>query len=279
MTIAFSSQGRKVTAAAAALITAFLLLCSLIPRAVAEETAGGAPIAQNMSFTTFKGIDITGALEAMDPDGEALCYSVCSEPAKGELRLDSSGSFTYSPAPGKVGADRFTYKVTDESGLCSGEAIVEIRIEKKSTDVYYSDMTGSGAHYAALRLAEEGVFVGEHIGGEYFFEPGGTFSRSEFLAMCMALRGMDPASGIERTGFFDDGDIPMWAKPYIAVALLDGIVSGYETPEGTMVFKPDEPITLSEATSMLNNAIGISDVASVTASDCSCPDWAVQASA
>lgn len=56
-------------------------------------------------------------------------------------------------------------------------------IEKPDTKVTYADLEGSAAHKAAIRLAEEGILVGESHGGRYFFQPEQTVSRAEFLAL------------------------------------------------------------------------------------------------
>lgn len=58
-------------------------------------------------------------------------------------------------------------------------------IEKPDTKVTYADLEGSAAHKAAIRLAEEGILVGESHGGRYFFQPEQTVSRAEFLALAM----------------------------------------------------------------------------------------------
>ena len=59
----------------------------------------------------------------------------------------------------------------DSGGNISDEATVTVNIKKQSTNITYSDMSGNSSNYAALMLAEKGVFTGEKLGESYFFCP------------------------------------------------------------------------------------------------------------
>jgi hypothetical protein len=48
-----------------------------------------------------------------DPNGAPLSIAGNTAPANGTLTLNSNGTFTYTPNPGYVGADSFTYTVSD----------------------------------------------------------------------------------------------------------------------------------------------------------------------
>ena len=102
-----------------------------------------------------------------------------------ELSEDGSAQFVYTPYENKTGKDSFTYVAIDSAGNTSPEAKVTIQIDKPDTKVDYADLDGSPAHKAALRLAEEGIFVGEYRNGQYFFDPDQTVSRAEFLSLAM----------------------------------------------------------------------------------------------
>jgi hypothetical protein len=109
----------------------------------------------------------------------------------------------------------------------------------------------------------------------------------------MSLTGKKTLEGITRTGFSDDESIPMWVKPYVSSALMCGIITGFKDRDGRLIFASEEPITVSEAAVILNNALGIDDIVFVSANDgdtaacltcgrpgChSCPTWAHQAEA
>ena len=63
-------------------------------------------------------------LNDSDPDGDLpLTFRVGQGPANGTLALSGSGTFTYRPAPGFIGADRFTYIVADSQGTMSTAAV------------------------------------------------------------------------------------------------------------------------------------------------------------
>ena len=121
-----------------------------------------APIARNMDLSTYKNIAITGYFDAVDSEGDLLSFELTSNPARGAVTMaeDGSSQFVYTPYENKTGSDSFTYVAVDPAGNTSSEAKVTVRIEKPDTKVTYADMEGSSAHKAAIRLAEEGVYVG-----------------------------------------------------------------------------------------------------------------------
>jgi hypothetical protein len=244
---------------------------------------GGAnypPVAQNLNYTTFRNVAVNGKFAAVDPEGDLVTYRLVSQPKKGEIAVIDAG-FIYTPLNNKKGRDTFTYVAQDTAGNVSGEATVSIQIEKQTTKVTYADMSNDPNHYAALKLAELGVFTGEKVGGDYYFSANSTVSRGEFLAMCASLTGIEPLSDVTRTGFADDDDMPVWVKPYVGAALMNGIISGYARPGGALVFSPNDAISNAQAVVMLNNALDISDVKSAAyfAEDGVLPAWVSQAAA
>ncbi|MBQ8974337.1 MAG: S-layer homology domain-containing protein, partial [Oscillospiraceae bacterium] len=164
-------------------------------------------------------------------------------------------------------SDSFTYTACDDHGNVSAPAEVRINIKKQTVKITYSDMDSEPSHYAALVLAEKGIYTGEQIAGCCFFRPGESVSRSEFLAMCMSVSGDELLTGVTATGFFDDSDISDWAKPYVSTALMSGSISGIRNAEGHLVFAPSEDITVSQAALMLNGVFSVSDVVSASSLD------------
>ena len=174
-----------------------------------------------------------------------------------------------------------TYKnvAVDAVGNSSDPATVKIKIEKPNTKVTYADMDGDPAHKAAIRLAEEGIFVGECMGGAYFFQPDAAVTRGEFVAMAMNAAGMEALEDVERTGFADDVSIPTWAKPYVSSALKAGLVQGSRSSDGQVVFQAEEPITAAEAAVLLDRALQVTDVSADTLAEEGIPTWAAQSAA
>ncbi len=236
--------------------------------------SGSAPVAENLELETYRGVSVGGRLAATDPDGDLAGFEITTPPTKGEVVLSEDGGFVYTPAAGRRGRDYFGYKALDAAGNRSQEATVVIRLKKQTQPVSYADMAGSGAAYAAAYLAETGVFCGRSVAGQAVFEPDEPVSRAEFLAMSMAVAGQPLLSGVTRTGFADDEAIAVWAKPFVATALMDGVVSGYGAAGGA-VFRPEEGIRVWEAAAVLDRLLRITDV-SVRETDEAAPVWAAQ---
>jgi len=239
-----------------------------------------APIAENLELTTYKNVAVTGFFAATDPEGDLLSYRLVDKPARGAVTVmeDSSNEFVYTPYENKTGKDSFTYVAVDSVGNTSAPASVKVMIAKANTKVTYADMSGTSSYKAALQLAEAEVFVGECMGGSYFFNPDTAVTRSEFVAMAMNAVGMETLEGITRTGFADDAIIPTWAKPYVGSALKSGVIQGSVDEVGQIVFNADSTITRAEATVLLDRMLELADVSTdVWYSDSAAtPSWAYQ---
>jgi len=240
-----------------------------------------APVARNMDLATYRNVAITGYFDAVDVEGDILSFQLTSAPARGAVTLaeDGSSQFVYTPYENKTGSDSFTYVAVDPAGNTSPEAQITVRIEKADTAVTYADLEAHSAHKAAIRLAEEGIYVGQYLNGQYFFDPDATVSRARFLSMAMAVSGLDPLEGITMTGFSDDSAIPTWAKGSVSAALKAGAIQGTQNENGAPVFLPHQSVTRAEAAVMLNNLLEITDVPA----EVFFPDqelhWAAQAAA
>ncbi len=262
---------------------ALTLPVSAVAVTVTQQTSqdNSAPIAEHLTLTTYRDVAIASRFAAVDPDGDAVTFQIVDSPARGQVTVDETdtAAFWYTPYEGKKGKDSFTYVAVDSNGNVSEPATVSITIEKQSTKVFYSDMEGDAAHYAALRLAETGVYVGRQLGNLYYFDPQDTFSREEFLAMAMSVAGVDPLADVTITGFYDDQSIPTWAKGYVSAALMDGTVRGSYNDQKQIVFNSGSAITVAEATVMIDRLLNVSDVSVETSASGAVPAWASQAAA
>jgi len=219
-----------------------------------EENSPGAA---DLEIKTYQDIPYTGQFPASvgEAGGEV---SVVKQPRKGTVVLDGD-KFTYMPKAGKTGADRFTYAVTNAEGVTSAPATVSIQIEKRRSQVTYSDMEGNSGYSAAVALAEQGVYIGHRLGEEYFFEPDALVSRSEFLAMAMETVGVPVDTDVLMTGFSDDAAIPVWTKCYAVAAVNEGVLRGISTEEG-IAFRGENMITLQEAAVIMDRLLDVADV-------------------
>ena len=238
---------KRIAFSAAAFVLMLLLCLGLAAPALAEGTA---PIAENLELKTFRHISVGGALSAYDPDGEIVAFMITTPPVKGDVQLEADGSFVYTPYYNKKGRDYFGYKAQDMDGNWSQEATVLIRIQKQKTPVWYEDMQGREGEYAAIALAERGLFVGEQIGRRYCFQPEKPVTQGEFLALCMLAADKPVLKGVMRTGSAEDADIPDWMKEYVASAALQGVGSGTE-------FEAEKQVSKAEAAKILNAVLGL----------------------
>lgn len=260
----------------------FLAAALVLPGAAvvltAAEADNAAPVAENLTLKTYQEVGIAGRFAATDPEGETITYRIVDSPARGQVTIDENdpASFFYTPFEGKKGKDSFTYVAIDNIGNISKPATVKITIEKQKTTVFYSDMTGNPAHYAALRLAEEGVYTGRRMGALHCFDPNETFTREEFLALAMAVAGAEPLADVTLTGFHDDESISVWAKGYVSAALMDGTIQGSRNEEGRAIFNGTAPITRAEAAVIIDRLLATGDVSVETYGSDAVPAWASQ---
>lgn len=238
------------------------------------------PIAENMMFNTYKNVAYTGRFSAVDPEGDLISFQLVDKPARGSVSIieDGNGQFVYSPYENKTGKDSFTYIAIDSYGNRSEEATVKIQIEKPTTKVTYADMNDHPAYNDAIQLAEEEIFIGANMNGNFYFHPDVPMTRAEFLAMAMAAAESNVMSGITVTGFSDDYSIQTWAKPYVASALKTGIVQGYLSDDGRVEFHANQAITHAEAAVLLDRLLSISDASIETWAEgyTLIPEWACQ---
>jgi len=243
--------------------------------------ANNTPIAENLAIETFADVAVSGHFSGIDPDADALTYSLTTEPKLGTVLFDANGggTFRYEPFAGKTGTDTFTYMATDDSGAVSVPAKVTVDITKQSTDLTYADMDGRDAHYAALVLSENGIFTGKTIGECTYFEPDALVTRAEFIAMTVALTGeVLPEDAVLTEEFLDDMDIPTWCKPFADIAVSAGFVQG-SGAEGARLLRAGDYITRAEAAVVLTNALALEDVPASRyyADEELIPAWAKQA--
>ena len=90
-----------------------------------EAPANTTPVATDDDAQTDEGVAVTVDVLAndSDPDGHALAVDTVSDPANGTATTNGA-DVTYTPDPGFVGVDTFTYTVTDGRGGSDEAAII-----------------------------------------------------------------------------------------------------------------------------------------------------------
>ncbi len=98
---------------------------------IGDDGGGGSrnrpPQVSDLSLRTLEDTTVTGRLNASDPDGDPLSYTV-SAPEHGIASVNRNGVVEYAPAPNHAGSDRFTVTVTDAAGA-KATASVQVTIE------------------------------------------------------------------------------------------------------------------------------------------------------
>lgn len=211
------------------------------------------PVAEDFSIETYKNLPNQAHLKVSDPEGETLTYTLVRQPKRGEVTLNTDGTFIYTPKKNKVGVDSFTYTAVDPAGNVSREATVTVQILKPTDAVQYTDTVGMPCRFAAEWMRNTGLFVGEKIGGEACFHPEKEVTRGEFLAMVVELLDI-PTKELSYASV--PADTPQWLKPYLAAAQRAGLTADLPDTE-TGSFGADTPITGAEAAVMLQNVLDL----------------------
>ena len=89
-----------------------------------------APVANNASISVAHNTATNAVLTASDADGDALTFNRVSNGVKGNVTINSDGSFTYTPNNGESGPDSFTFRVNDGQAN-SNVATVSITIAEE----------------------------------------------------------------------------------------------------------------------------------------------------
>ena len=233
------------------------------------------PEARDVSLETYKNLERGGRLDASDPDGGKLTYTVVKTPKRGKLRIEDDGSFVYTPNENKLGSDSFTYTAADEQGTVSNEATVSIEILRPMDKAAYADMDGDAAAFEAQWLRSTGLLQGDQVTGKLCFRPDAPVSRGEFLVMAMTLAGVKPEACDAECTFADAASAPEWMRPYLSCALRRGIVRGIRRSEG-LCFCPDDGVTRAQAAVIARNLLGLEDSGAheVFAAGGAVPAWA-----
>lgn len=116
-----------------------------------------APTVDPVQLTGQSEGPITGTIGAVDPEGEAISYSLVQAPLYGTVSVHSDGTYTYTPGDGFNGVDAFTVAAAD-AGLFhfnlldllrgpSTQAVVSVTQGESGPRVNFNFVFGSGSQY------------------------------------------------------------------------------------------------------------------------------------
>ncbi|WP_068604245.1 Ig-like domain-containing protein [Paenibacillus swuensis] len=83
------------------------------------------PDGNNITLTTPQGQPVSGRAQATDPENDAITYALQHSPINGQVVVNSNGTFTYTPDPNFVGAERFTILASEGNG---GSVVITVTI-------------------------------------------------------------------------------------------------------------------------------------------------------
>ena len=152
---------------------------------VANESSNNAPIAfsQNTSVSANNHLNIT--LIGEDTDNDPIQFEIVSNPSDATLdKFDNvKGTVTYSPKTNYTGNDSFSFKVVDEKGGDSNNAIVSVHVTENNQtnqapqafDQVINEANLSNYRYAIWSAGEEEdryiLFSRSTDGGKTFSTP------------------------------------------------------------------------------------------------------------
>ncbi len=111
-------------------------LCANATATINVLPVNESPVANDDNFTLKENQILTDAVNKndTDPNSDPLTYTIIAQPIHGQIRINSDGSFTYTPDKDYTGNDEFTYKACDPAGACD-EATVSLVIQAVEKDL------------------------------------------------------------------------------------------------------------------------------------------------
>jgi uncharacterized repeat protein (TIGR01451 family) len=128
--------------------------------AVLKVDVNALPVAN--SAWAFTAIDTPVVIQVIqdyteDPDGNIVSFNPATSPANGSISFVGLGPVTYTPKPGFIGIDSFTYTVTDNDGAISYPATVEVWVNSEALVI---NEIATGEHWVEIcNLTPRGVDV------------------------------------------------------------------------------------------------------------------------
>lgn len=104
--------------------------------ATVSITVGPPPSAPDRAVTTPRGSPVDVALPVADELGRPFTIGRIGRPTHGAVALNPDGTITYTPDPGFVGVDEFSYEIVDADGnVAFGSVIVTVPAPASSPPV------------------------------------------------------------------------------------------------------------------------------------------------
>lgn len=197
------------------------------------------------------------------PNGDKVFTPVATQ-ALAEVKAGETLSWSWNQKDGQgksVSPGVYVFTLTSAEGPVTARVCVAgLRTDKTKENSApsmpsgrpFADVTGEvewgDAH--VLALCEKGIVKGK---GDGVFDPEGTLTRAEFVAMLLRASGLEPSQDEGGDSFYDVTP-SHWSYAYVYRAREMGIVTTDEYPKG---FEPDVAVTRLELAVMAARALGL----------------------
>lgn len=138
---------------------------------IQDNDTNTAPVATNASFNVVRNVALTKTLTATDVDAQPLTFSVVASPTKGSVTVGNptTGAITYTPNPGAMGTDSFTFRANDGFAN-SNTATVTLNIQNGIPSAISESFTIS-AMLPSTKLLNAGDADGDPLTVEMLVSP------------------------------------------------------------------------------------------------------------
>ena len=139
MTIRRSSISQTTTRAFLALVLSCLAFLTVGQTPPARAAGNNAPTCSDFSLTTGERTTIQVTPYCSDLDGDPLTYAIVTQPSGGTASV-AEGKIVYTPNPGFLGVEQFTYKANDGQADSNTAAVTATvtGIDHPPTDILLS---------------------------------------------------------------------------------------------------------------------------------------------
>lgn len=163
-----------------------------------------------------------------------------------------------------------------ELRVIAGDYIKKIPISVE----YENSFKDTNEHWARSMINDiykKGIISGYELDGGLYFKPESSITREEFAVIACNFLGLDTSkySDFDLTIFDDASSISDWARPYVAAAFDNSLISGKAEGEA-LNFASKDTLTRAEAMTILGRTLEEYGIETGFADNGDIPDWAKQ---
>ncbi|RBQ11287.1 tandem-95 repeat protein, partial [Pedobacter miscanthi] len=206
------------------------------------------PVATSPAVSTTEDTPRTGKITATDADGDALGYTITTQPAHGSVVVNPDGTYSYSPALNYNGPDNFTVTVNDGKGgtttvtvpitvtpvndvpVASAPSITTPEDTPKNGSITASDVDGNMLSYVVTSQPLHGKVI-VNANGTYTYTPDANYNGTDSFTVTV-----DDGNGGTATV-----TVPVTITPVndVPVATAPAITTSEDTPVSSTITASD----------------------------------------